>query len=99
LKEWVRNNRSRPLKELAVTLRRKLIGYFNYYGVIGNSDRPWRYWGRARRIIFLALNRRSRRLSFNWASFSEMWKTLAIPNLRIVEKPYQRPTTWKLSYR
>ncbi|HKK19073.1 MAG TPA: hypothetical protein VJ952_10375, partial [Opitutales bacterium] len=37
LKEWVRNNRSRPLKELAVTLRRKFTGYFNYYGVIGNT--------------------------------------------------------------
>lgn len=99
LKEWVRNNRSRPLKELAATLRRKFTGYFNYYGVIGNSDRLWHYWNMARRIIFRALNRRSQRLSYNWTGFNQMWKTLAIPNPRVVEKPYQRPTTWKLSYR
>ena len=99
LKEWLRNNRSRPLKELAVTLRRKFTGYFNYYGVIGNSERLWSYWSEARRIIFRGLNRRSQRLSYNWAGFSEMWKTLAIPNPHIVEKPYQRPNTWTLSYR
>jgi len=99
LKEWVRNNRSRPLKVLAATLRRKFTGYFNYYGVIGNSDRLWQYWSEARKIIFRALNRRSQRLSFNWTGFSQMWKTLAIPNPHIVEKPYQRNHTWKLSYR
>jgi len=99
LKEWMRNNRSRPLKELADTLKRKFTGYFNYYGVIGNSERLWAYWTEARRIIFRALNRRSQRKSFNWSGFSEMWKTLAIPNPRVVEKPYQRPHTWKLSYR
>jgi RNA-directed DNA polymerase len=99
LKEWVRNNRCQPLKELAVTLRRRFTGYFNYYGVIGNSERLWSYWNIARKIIFRALNRRSQRLSFNWAGFSEMWKTLAIPSPHIVEKPYRRPNTWKLSYR
>ena len=41
LKEWVRNNRSRPLRELAAALRRRFTGYFNYYGVIGNSERLW----------------------------------------------------------
>lgn len=41
---------------LAVTLRRKYLGYFNYYGVIGNSDRLWRYWRESRRIIFNGLN-------------------------------------------
>ena len=69
---WARNNRSRPLRELAAALRRRFTGYFNYYGVIGNSERLW-------------------------AGFLEMWKTLAIPNQHIVEKPYQRIETWNLT--
>lgn len=97
LKEWVRNNRSRPLQALAKTLRRKFSGYFNYYGVIGNSERLWSYWNQARKIIFRGLNRRSQRLSFNWTGFNQMWKTLAIPNPHIVEKPYQRPASGTLS--
>jgi len=99
LKDWVRKNRSRPLTELAPTLRRKFTGYFNYYGVIGNNERIWDYWSLARKIIFRGLNRRSQRLSYNWTGFTQMWKTLAIPNPSVIEKPYQRPDAWKLSYR
>lgn len=99
LKDWLRKNRSRPLKELAVTLRRKFLGYFNYYGVIGNSDRLWSYWNATRRIIFRGLNRRSQRKSYNWKGFEQMWKTLDIPTPKIVEQPYQLHHQWKLSYR
>ncbi len=99
LKEWLRNNRSRPLKELAVTLRRKFRGYFNYYGVIGNSDRLWCYWHASRRILFRGLNRRSQRKSYNWTGFEQMWKTLDIPTPKIVEKPYCEHHQWTLSYR
>jgi len=102
LKDWLNKNRSRPLKELAVTLRRKFIGYYNYYGVIGNSDRLWRYWSECRRIIFRKLNRRSQRTSYNWSGFesrSAGWKTLGVPNPSIVEKPYRKQNQWHLSYR
>jgi len=98
LKDWLNKNRSRPLKELAVTLRRKFIGYYNYYGVIGNSDRLWRYWNESRRIIFRRLNRRSQRKSYNWTGFEQMWKTLGVPNPSIVEKPYRKHDQWSLSY-
>ena len=98
LKDWLRNNRSRPLRELAETLRRKYLGYFNYYGVIGNSDRLWRYWNASRRIIFCSLNRRSQRKSYNWSGFEAMWKTLAVPRPKIVEKPYRQHHQWSLSY-
>ena len=99
LKEWVRKNRSRPLKELACTLRRKFNGYINYYGVIGNSARLWNYWNAGRKIIYRGLNRRSQRKSYNWKSFDQMWKTLGIPRPSIVEKPYSNHHQWTLSYK
>lgn len=98
LKEWLGKNRSRPLKVLAVTLRRKLLGHFNYYGVIGNSDRLWRYYSASSRIVFRGLNRRSQRKSYNWTGFNQMWKTLGIPVPSIVEKPYRKHHQWTLSY-
>lgn len=98
LKDWIGKNRSRPLKALATTLRRKFVGYFNYYGVIGNSDRLWRYWRESKRVIFCGLNRRSQRRSYSWSGFAQMWKTLAIPNPAIVEKPYCKHHQWNLSY-
>lgn len=97
LKEWLRNNRSRPLRELAATLRKRYLGYFNYYGVMGNSDRLWAYWNASRRIIFRGLNRRSQRKSYNWTGFEQMWKMLDIPTPRVVEQPYRKNDQWKLS--
>ena len=33
-KIWIKENRNRPLKEIIPTIRRKLIGHYNYYGVL-----------------------------------------------------------------
>ena len=98
LKEWMKENRSRPLREIVATLRRKFRGYFNYYGVIGNSHVLGRYWYESQRIIFRWLNRRSQRQSYNWDGFSEMWNTLAIPGPRIVERPYRLGRQRQLSF-
>lgn len=99
LKEWARNNRNSPLKELAKTLRRKYLGYFNYYGVIGNAVRLWKYWKESSQILFRSLNRRSQRQSYNWKGFEQMWKTLDLPLPRIVERPNRQTPPWMLSYR
>ncbi|MDB4459095.1 group II intron reverse transcriptase/maturase [bacterium] len=90
LKEWMRTNRSYPLRDIVATLKRKLRGYTNYYGVIGNSHALRRYWYEAQQIIYRWLNRRSQRRSYTWEGFNEMWKTLAIPTPRIVEQPYRQ---------
>ncbi|MDQ8182714.1 hypothetical protein [Pelagicoccus sp. SDUM812005] len=71
----------------AAWLRRKHAGYFNYYGVIGNSRMLSQYWFESRRIAFASLNRRSQRLSYSWAGFIQMWQTLGIGGPRIEEKP------------
>lgn len=87
--EWIQKNRHRRLRWMGETLRQKYQGYWNYYGVIGNSHRLGCYWYETRRILFKWLNRRSQRRSYTWAGFEAMWKTLGIPAPRIVEKPYQ----------
>jgi RNA-directed DNA polymerase len=98
LKEWMKKHRSCPLREIVVTLRRKFRGYTNYYGVIGNSHELRRYWYESQRIIYRWLNRRSQRKSYTWPGFNEMWKTLAIPGPRIVERPYRPGRQCQLSF-
>ena len=99
LKEWMKENRSSPLRKIVTTLRRKFRGYYNYYGVIGNSHALDRYRYESQRIIFRWLNRRSQRKSYTWEGFSEMWKTFAIPGPRIVERPYRPGRQSQLSLR
>jgi group II intron reverse transcriptase/maturase len=88
LKDWIKKSRSVPLSELTATLGRKLQGYWNYYGVIGNSERLWNFAWHAKRLVFKWLNRRSQRRSFTWARFAEAWERWGIPSPRIVEKPW-----------
>jgi len=98
LKEWMASKRHQRLRELAATLKRKFRGYYNYYGVIGNSRMLSRYWVEARWIIYRCLNRRSQRRSYTWEGFKDMWKGLGIPNPRVVERPYRQNIQQQLSF-
>ena len=85
LKEWLKKSRSLPLPEIIATLKRKLRGVWNYYGVIGNSERINQFAWLAQQLVFKWLNRRSQRRSFTMTSFVEAWQRWEIPRPRIVE--------------
>ncbi len=85
LKTWMKGERHTPLKRLKTTIRNKFLGHFNYYGVIGNSRMLSQFFNAARWTIYRILNDRSQRTSYNWRGFTRMWKTLDIPNPKIVE--------------
>ena len=76
---------------MAAALRARLLGHYNYYGVIGNATRLGAYWQGVQRVWFRQLNRRSQRRSYNWTGFNEMWQSLRMPSPRVVERPYIPP--------
>ncbi|MBN1654304.1 MAG: hypothetical protein JXA30_11085 [Deltaproteobacteria bacterium] len=84
-KEWVIKNRHKRISILMAELRHKLRGYYNYYGVRGNSESLGKFADQIRRLLFKWLNRRSDRYSYTWEGFSEMLKQFKIPTPRIVE--------------
>lgn len=90
LQEWLKKSRSFPLPEIVATLKSKLQGVWNYYGVIGNSERLWDYAWNAKRLVHKWLNRRSQRRSYNWTKFHEAWERWEIPSPQIYEKPLQQ---------
>lgn len=83
-KNWCNKNRSKPLKTLVKTLKAKLRGYYNYYGVIGNYKRLGTFYHRIKGILFKWLNRRSQRTSYKWNGFNEMLKHFEIEPPRII---------------
>jgi len=88
LKDWLKKSRSLPLPEIIATLKNKLRGVWNYYGVIGNSERNGRFAWFAQRLVYKWLNRRSQRRSYNMTAFMEAWERWEIPMPRVVEKPW-----------
>ncbi len=84
--EWIKANRNKQISKTMMTLRTKYRGYWNYYGVIGNYDSLMTFYYHSVRILFKWLNRRSQRLSYNWAGFKDLLKQFKIPAPRITEK-------------
>lgn len=88
LKNWLKKSRSLPLPEIIATLKSKLRGVWNYYGVIGNSERNGRFAWFAQRLVYKWLNRRSQRRSYNVTAFMAAWERWEIPMPRVVERPW-----------
>jgi RNA-directed DNA polymerase len=87
--EWLRENRCQPLSWLGMKLSQKLLGYWNHYGVIGNSQALARYWRAVKKLCWRWLNRRSQRRSYRTQGFDAMWEAWDLPKPRITEMPYR----------
>ena len=72
------------------TLRAKLQGTWNYYGLIGNYRRMKLTYEETRRSLYKWLNRRSQRWSMTWRAVDRLMERFQIPRPRIVEKTGQK---------
>ena len=85
-KEWIKKARNWPLKMILSSLRKKLRGYWNYYGVQSNQKMNSRYFRAVTRLTFHWLNKRSQRKSYTWKKFLDHWyNDWDIPTPRVVE--------------
>jgi len=67
-----------PKKILFAKLNRKLVGYYNYYGVTGNYKSLNSFVYQVTELLFKWLNRRSQCKSYNWEGFKELIKYFGI---------------------
>jgi RNA-directed DNA polymerase len=81
--EWIRKERHSKLKETMKTLKKKVQGYWNYYGVIGNSKRLSQFYYQISHLLFKWLNRRSQKKSHTWRSFNRLLKRFGISQPRL----------------
>ena len=90
--QWVKYNRSRPLKETMPILKRKLMGFQNYFGLPDNSRSLSRLSHYVSRSLYKWLNRRSQRRSYNWSSFTDMLGYFKIEPLKVSKRSI--PVDW-----
>lgn len=82
-KVWLKKSSRLPKNILFAMLNRKLRGYYNYYGIIGNYKSLGSFVYRVTQTLFKWLNRRSQRKSYNWEGFNELVKHFGIAKPRI----------------
>ena len=76
-----------PLRELFPSLKLKLRGYYNYYGVSGNSNGLKEFFNEAMGTLWKWLNRRSQRRSFTRQGFDDLLDYFQVPRPRITIRP------------
>ncbi len=84
--QWCRQSRHEPLKWQQERLASRLLGYYNYFGIVCNSRallqlfrsvrNGWRYW----------LSRRSQRGRIVWVDFERIEERFPLPRPRIVHQ-------------
>lgn len=85
--DWCKQSRHLKLSQFMERFKSKLRGYYNYYGIPGNSNTLWRFHFVITRMLFKWLNRRSERRSYNWLGFNELIKHFQIPSPRVIFRP------------
>jgi group II intron reverse transcriptase/maturase len=78
-----------PLGMWIDTVKRKLNGHYNYFGISGNYHCLEQYYKQVVSIMFKLLNRRSQRRSFNFANFLDCLDRYELPQPRIKVNLYK----------
>lgn len=82
-KEWLMKARNMESRKLWETVKAKLRGHYNYYGVTDNLRAISRFGKEVEKLLFKWLNRRGKRNCLNWERFTEMLKRFPLPKPRI----------------
>jgi len=86
---WLKKIRNLiPTKEWWQTLKAKLRGHFEYYGVSGNYSSLMRYYTLALRLVHKWLNRRSQKKSMSWSKLYNYLTLYPLPQPRIKHNFY-----------
>lgn len=88
-KQWIQGNRHMLTEKLMNKLRRKLQGYYRYYGITDNSPMLRRFFDEVKRHLFKNLNRRSQKRSHNWSNFPKLLVKYRLPKPKIYVNIYE----------
>jgi group II intron reverse transcriptase/maturase len=86
---WCKGNCQKRLSILFMEINRKLRGYYNYYGLPGNSKALANFFYWAKINLFKWLNRRSQRKSYTWQAFNDLMRHFNLLKPRIIKRPIQ----------
>jgi hypothetical protein len=89
--QWCKTSCHMPLRKFFPLLRMKLRGYYNYYGVPGNSYGLREFYEPSMTILWKWLNRRSQRQSFSWSGFTALLAHFQVPRPRLRVRRHPRP--------
>ena len=83
IKQWLKQARYLPVRDIIKGLNLKLVGHFRYYGVTDNSPGISSFLHIVTGLLFKWLNRRSQRNSYTWENFKKLLSVYPLQKARI----------------
>ena len=88
--EWIKAQRSMPVRQLIEALNARLRGHYNYYGVIGNHRSLRSYFRQTSKLLMKWLGRRSQKSRMTWGKFNALLKRFPLEEPRITESRHRQ---------
>lgn len=84
-KMWMKENMHKPISKIIETNKKKLIGYYNYYGINNNSKCICDYYMYVKLCTYRVINRRHQKRSMSYDIFNRIWAgfEMSIPHIRV----------------
>ena len=84
-KMWMKDNMHKPVYEIMETIKKKLIGHYNYYGINNNSKSICDYYIYVKWNTYRILNRRHQKKSMSYEIFNRIWTgfSMPIPHIKV----------------
>jgi len=81
--QWIKTKRSFKLSNWIAQLKRTLIGFRNYFGLLDNCRSLSNLYNYVLHSLYKWLNRRSGRRSYNWSNFKKMLQYFQIESPKV----------------
>ncbi|QSX04644.1 group II intron reverse transcriptase/maturase [Sedimentibacter sp. zth1] len=81
-KSWLKEVMHKPIDTIMKSLKRKLVGHYNYYGISGNIKGIKKFHGYVKYQCYKRLNRRHQKKSMSYDIFEKIWEAY-IPSPKI----------------
>ena len=83
VKKWMHDNMHGPIIDVGLSIRKKIIGHYAYYGINGNYSSLVKYYKYVKYTWYYTLRKRGQNNKIKYIDFLRIWNYLEIPKPRI----------------
>ena len=82
-KKWMHDNMHKSLLEVGLSIKKKIIGHYAYYGISGNYTSLVKYYKYMKYTWYYTLRKRGQKNKIKYLDYLRIWNYLEIPNPKI----------------
>lgn len=82
-KKWLHDRMHEPIIEVGISIRKKIIGHYAYYGINGNYSSLLKYYKYLKYTWYHTLRKRGQKNKIKYLDFLRIWNYLDIPTPKI----------------